>query len=158
MFHRTFPELKISATLLQCTYREHGIRYKFILRGNKVIDYGIQYYYSLFRNMHDSIKATRLHDRKLVWVNEAVFTFNTFSTLAWASKYSSIEVSDADARVRTMAFIAAFSEDGGLEAWAIHPCSISTPEFVAFVELVSAKLGGAEFAIFLENLQVHKTT
>ena len=108
--------------------------------------------------MYDAVKATRLHDRKLVWVDEAVFTFNTFSTRAWASKYSSIQVTDADARVKTMAFVAAISEDGGLEAWAIHPRSISTPEFVAFVELVSAKLGGAEFAMFLDNLTVHKTT
>ena len=40
MFHRTFPELKISATLLKRTYKQHGIRFKFILRGKKIIDYG----------------------------------------------------------------------------------------------------------------------
>ena len=30
--------------------------------------------------MYDAVKVTRLRDVKLVWVDEAMFTFNTFST------------------------------------------------------------------------------
>ena len=56
-----------------------------------------------------------------------------------------------------MALIAAISEDGGLEAYLIHPRAISTPEFVAFVKLLSDKFGGQEFSMFMDNLQVHKT-
>ena len=51
-----------------------------------VIDYTNQYYYNLFREMYDALKVTRLKDVKLVWVDEAMFTFNTFSTRAWSSK------------------------------------------------------------------------
>ena len=39
MFHRTFPEIKISATLLAKTYKRLGIKFKFIERGKKIIDY-----------------------------------------------------------------------------------------------------------------------
>ena len=39
MFHRTFPEIKISVTHLHITYKELGIKYKFIKRGKKIIDY-----------------------------------------------------------------------------------------------------------------------
>ena len=39
----------------------------------------------------------------------------------------------------------------------MHLNVISTFEFVAFVEQLSAHLHGAEFALFLDNLQVHKT-
>jgi len=39
MFHRTFPEIKISASTLQRTYKKYGISYKFIHRGKKEIDY-----------------------------------------------------------------------------------------------------------------------
>ena len=66
----------------------------------------------------------------MVWVDEAVFTFNTFKTKAWSSKYSSIEVSDFDARVKTMALVAAVSEDSGLEAFMIHPKAITSIEFM----------------------------
>ena len=51
-----------------------------------MIDYTNQYYYNLFREMFDAFKVTRLRDVKLVWVDEAMFTFNTFSTRAWSSK------------------------------------------------------------------------
>ena len=130
MFHRTFPEIKISATLLQRTYKQHGIRFKFIQRGKKVIDYANQHYFNLFREMFQAIKVARLRDKKLVWVDEAVFTFNTFKTKAWSSKYSSITVSDFDARVKTMALVAAVSEDSGLEAFMIHPKAITSIEFM----------------------------
>jgi hypothetical protein len=157
MFHRQFPELKISATLLGRTYKQHGVKFIFIRRGKKIIDFGEPQYMSLFTDMFHAVKATRLSDKKLVWVDEAVFTFNTFNTKALSGRNDSIRVQDADAWVQTMAFIAAISEDRGLEAWAMHPNSISTPEFVAFVEQLSSLFHGAEFAIFMDNLQVHKT-
>ena len=48
MFHRTFPEIKISATLLWRTYKQCGVKFKFIHRGKKVIDYGNPYYSTSF--------------------------------------------------------------------------------------------------------------
>ena len=92
--------------------------------------------------MYMSVKLTRIRDKKLVWVDEAVFSFNTLGTKAWSSKYSSIQIKEVDARVKTMALIAAISEDNGLEAFLIHPKAISTPEFVAFIKILSDKLGG----------------
>ena len=56
-----------------------------------------------------------------------------------------------------MAYIGAISDNGGLEAYTIHPKAITTVEFVEFVEMLSAKFLGQEFAIFMDNLQVHKT-
>ena len=56
-----------------------------------------------------------------------------------------------------MAFIGATSDNGGLEAYTIHPKAITTVEFIELVEMLSAKFLGQEFAIFMDNLQVHKT-
>ena len=36
--------------------------------------------------MFDAVNVSRLRDVKLVWEDEAMFTFNTFSTRAWSSK------------------------------------------------------------------------
>ena len=157
MLHRTFPEIKILATLLQTTYKQCGVKFKFIHRGKKVIDYGNEHYHNLFRDMYDAVKATRHRDVKLVWVDEAMFTFNTFSKRAWSAKHQSIEVNDADVRIKTMALLGAISDNGGLEAYAIHPKSITTKELIEFVEMLSEKFHGSEFAIFMDNLQVHKT-
>jgi len=56
-----------------------------------------------------------------------------------------------------MALVAAISDDCALEAYSLHPKSIMTEEFVAFVEKLSARFERRDFAIFLDNLQVHKT-
>ena len=94
--------------------------------------------------MHDAVKVTQLRDVKLVWVDEAMFTFNTFSTRAWSAKNLSIQVDDADIRIKSMAFIGAISDNGGLEAYAIHPKAITTVEFIEFVEMLSATTGGSK--------------
>ena len=59
--------------------------------------------------MYDAVKVTRHRDVKLVWVDEAMFTFNTFSTRAWSAKHQSVEVNDADIRIKAMAFLGAIS-------------------------------------------------
>ena len=37
--------------------------------------------------MYNAVKVTRLRDVKLVWVDEAMFTFNTFITRARSTKH-----------------------------------------------------------------------
>ena len=62
MFHRAIQEIKISASLLYRTYKKFGVKFKFIHRGKKVIDYTNQYYNNLFREMYEAVKVTRLQD------------------------------------------------------------------------------------------------
>ena len=46
---------------------------------------------------------TKAKEQKIpvVFLDEAVFTFNTFKAKAWSSAYSSIKVNDFAIRVRT---------------------------------------------------------
>jgi hypothetical protein len=38
---------------------------------------------------------------KLVFLDEAVFTFNTFNTKAWSAAYNSIKVNEQNLRIKT---------------------------------------------------------
>ena len=64
---------------------------------------------------------------------------------------------DADIRIKSKAFIGAISDNGGLEAYIIHPKGVITVEFIEFMEMLSAKFLLQEFAIFMYNLLVNKT-
>jgi transposase len=86
-----------------------------------------------------------------------MFTFRTFRTKGWAHKRDRVRVNDSDLKVQTLALVAAIGEDGGLIDFAIHPLAINTETFVAFVRQLAGKLGGGDFALFLDNLTVHKT-
>ena len=107
--------------------------------------------------MYDAVKVNRVRAVKLVLVDEAIFTFNTFSNKAWSVRHLSIEVNDADIRIKTLAFLGAISDNGGLKAYTVHPKAITAKEIMEFVETLAAKFQGREFAIFMDNLQAHKT-
>ena len=100
--------------------------------------------------MHES-------NTRVIYLDETVFTFSTFRSKGWAHKRDRIKVNDSDLKVQTLALIAAISEDGGLIDFAIHPKAINTEVFVSFVKQMSEKVGGEDFALFLDNLSVHKT-
>ena len=86
-----------------------------------------------------------------------MFTFNTFRTKAWSTAYSSIKVNDFAVKVKTQALIAAITLQDGMFEYSIHAKSIKTEEFQGFIRKLSERLDGKPFAIFLDNLSVHKT-
>ena len=59
--------------------------------------------------------------------------------------------------MQTTAVIAAISEDDGLIDYLVHPRAINTEVFLAFVKQVAQKVNCSDFALFLDNLNVHKT-
>ena len=71
---------------------------------------------------------------KLLFIDEAVFSFNTFNSKAWSSSNDHIVVKEANLRIKSQAFVAAISEDGGLESYMIHPRSFDQDQFIKFVE------------------------
>ena len=157
MFHRQYPELKISSSLLHRAYKDHGVRYKYIQRIKKVIDFNEEHYADLFEKMTTLLNLVKLYEWKIVFLDEAIFTHNTMFKKAWSSPYASIQIFEQSLKVKTHALISAISEDVGLEACAIHPKSIKAEQFIAFLEQLSIHFNRQPFAIFLDNLQVHKT-
>ena len=155
LFHRRFGEVKISPTTIQCIYHKHRIRFKNIKRGKREIDFSEAHY--LAHRMRALLKQMEESQTRVVYLDETVFTFSTFRSKGWAHRRDRIKVNDSDLKVQTLALIAAISEDGGLIDFAIHPRAINTDVFVAFVRQLSEKLGGDDFALFLDNLSVHKT-
>jgi hypothetical protein len=82
-----------------------------------------------------------------------MFTFSTFRS----NNRDRIRINDSNLRVTTLAVIAAISEEHGLIDYVVHPKAINSEVFVAFINQIAEKLGGGDFALFLDNLSVHKT-
>jgi hypothetical protein len=51
--------------------------------------------------MTELLAEAKKLEQPIVFLDEAVFTFNTFKTKAWASSYKSIVVRDFAIRVKT---------------------------------------------------------
>ncbi len=57
---------------------------------------------------------------RVIFVDEAVFTFNTFQSRAWAPKKRNIEVLEKLHSYKAQSLIAGVSIDQGMDHFAIH--------------------------------------
>ena len=146
----------ISPSTIRRIYLKHKIRFKNIKRGKREIDFSEPHYLSLFHRMRALLNQMEESKTPVVYLDETVFTFSTFRSKGWAHRRDRIKINDSDLKVQTLALIAAISEDGGLIDFAIHPRAINTEVFIAFIRQLSQKLGSNDFALFLDNLSVHK--
>ena len=121
--------MKISPSSIQRLYKKNNIRFKLIQRVKKVIDFSDPQYSAWFQSIVNDLQRMKRDNIPVVFLDEAVFTFNTFKAKAWSSSYSSITVNDFAVKVKTQALIAAISLSHGMFEYAIHPRSIKTEEF-----------------------------
>ena len=149
--------MRISASSIERLYKQHGIKFKFIARAKREVNFEVPYFRDWFYRMRSQLLDLEDKRLKLVFLDEAVFTFNTMATRAWFSAYECLKLRDAETRIKTMAIVSAISLDKGLEGYMLHPRSISSPQYISFLETLSGMYDGKPFAIFLDNLSVHKT-
>ena len=107
--------------------------------------------------MIQQLKEVKDADLPLVFLDEAIFSFNTFKAKAWSKTYKSITIKDYTIKVKTQALIAAISLDEGFVDYFIHPKSIKTEELKAFLKNYQIDLMASHLLSFLNNLSVHKT-
>ena len=134
MFHRRFGEITISPSSIRRIYLKHKIKYKGIKRGKREIDFNHSHFRSLFLRMRSLLMEMHESKTQVVFLDEIMFTFSTFRSKAWAHNRDRIQINESDLKVKTLAVIAAISEEGGLIDYCIHPKSINTETFVAFIE------------------------
>ena len=109
MFHRRFPDARISASSIERLYKHHGIKFKFIARAKREVNFEVPYFRDWFYRMRSQLEDVAAKGLKLVFLDEAVFTFNTMATRAWFSAYDCLKLRDAETRIKTIALVAAIS-------------------------------------------------
>jgi len=124
MFHRSYPEIKISPSTLRKVYIAHRIRYKQIKRVKPVMDLLHGRSRSLALSMLQALDEARSSKLKIIFVDEAVFTFNTFQGRAWAHSGLNVQVPEKSLSMPTWAIVTGVSESKGLELSICHPRSI----------------------------------
>jgi hypothetical protein len=138
MFHRQFPEAKVSPSTLARVYKAHKISYKKVKRVKMNIDSSAEPHRTNMKTILDQLYRCETEGIRVVYVDEAVFTFNTFQARAWAPKKANIEVLEKLFSFKAQSLIAGVSVDKGFDHYAIHPRSIKIKEFIQFLEVLSA--------------------
>jgi hypothetical protein len=83
IFHRVFPETKASPSTIRRIYTVFKIKYKAIKRGKHHIDFSNPTISKRLADLNRGLTNTINDGMKIVWLDEAVFSFNTFAKRAW---------------------------------------------------------------------------
>jgi hypothetical protein len=69
----------------------------------------------------------------IVYLDEAIFTFNTIKKKAWYNKLDNLKVSQESRQMKPLALVAAIDSDRGLVSYAIREGSINAESFIDFL-------------------------
>ena len=133
MFHRQFPEVKISASTLQRIYFNHKIKFKSIKRIKRQINFSQEPIKSQLIQLNASIYALKQKGFRILYLDEAVFTFNSFQGRAWSHKNSNIAVTEEQTSIKTQALLAAISLENGVDHYCMYERSVKHEDFRKFL-------------------------
>ena len=95
--------------------------------------------------------------RKIIWLDEVNFTKLALQKREWSNKLTNINVDQATVYRGYVSVCAAITEDTGIEALAIQRKAFNAKEYIQFLYWLRFINDNNPLAIFLDNLQVHKT-
>jgi hypothetical protein len=126
LFHRTYPEVKISPSYLAAIYKKHGIKRKTVRLVKTLPRYIAQKVPDKLIMMRSEVKAALADGRKLVFIDEAMFTTAGRITHAYSAKKTNITIDERINNVESLAVVGAVSREAGLDCYLIKPKSINS--------------------------------
>jgi len=88
----------------------------------------------------EAVKKAKDTGLPILYLDVAVFTFNTIRKRAWYCKFENLRVRQDMRQIKTQALIAAVENDRGLVAHAIYSDSVDTDKFVAFIKDLRSRM------------------
>ena len=95
--------------------------------------------------------------KKIVWLDECVFTKATCQKLEWTRPYTNFRVPTETAGTGYTAVCAAISEGCGVEHIELFDQALNEESFKEYLKVLASKNKRRKLVVFMDNLSVHKT-
>ena len=105
----------------------------------------------------DNIRTAELQNRKIIYVDEVMFTKKAWLDKAYSHRYTNLAVNQDKVYSSYTAVLAAVSEEKGVEHLFLSPAPIDEPNFCTFARKLWRLNQGKKLALFMDNLWFHKT-
>ena len=157
MFHRQFPEKRISIYRLRKAYREAGIKLKKI-QTTKIVTKGQKASIELQLIKCKAEVEHHLEEGfRIVYVDEICTTKSTIPTHEWSAKNRPVRLDYRQFARECIATIAAVSLENGVDLVMNMGQSVNTKKFCQFLVALRRKYKGDKMAIFMDQLAVHRS-
>jgi hypothetical protein len=134
LFHRRFLEVKITASHLANIYKTNKVKRKVVTLVKIQPPHKQKQAESKFMMMISEVREVLEQGRRLIFVDEAMFTTASRLTHAYSANKTNITVSEVAVNSVALAVVAGVSAESGLETFLVRPKSINSQSFIAFLE------------------------
>ena len=142
---------------MRLLYLKDGIKRKAI---RQIKEYPLKQFqsYQLWKKIVLN-KLVEVKDKnlKLIWLDVCIFTMKTLQKLDWRPRYKNLTVDQTDLYFKYKSVIVTTSVEKGVELIQIFDHAVNQHNFARFLGLLSLKHDGQPFALYMDNLSVHKT-
>ena len=96
-------------------------------------------------------------NRRIIYLDEINFTKRSIGSKEWSRKNSNLTIDQQDIYVGYKSVIASMSEGEGIGLRQMYSQAITSETFEHFVRTLRRRYHKRPLAIFMDNLQVHKS-
>jgi transposase len=133
------------------------VKRKVITYTKKKKGLGSEKYEASLLMMRSEVMEALASKKKIIFIDEAMFTYSTNAMLAYAPNRQNICVDEKLSSAPAIAMVAGVSVERGLETWLTKPRSIDSDAFISFIEGLVAQNQSEEIALFLDNATIHRS-
>ena len=130
LFHRQFPELRLSKYYMRLTYQEAGIKRRMISKGKKLKPEQVNRILQEAKDAKIAVQKAQDDGYRLVYCDEFCTTVQTMPKLEWQMKNTTLKIDPKEYHKKTIASVAAISHHKGSELILSFEKSIDRPKFI----------------------------
>ena len=153
---RRFPAKRLAVTTLRRIYLTHGVKRKKV-RQEKVMPLAAWENFGVRRQeLIANLVQARQEGRKLIYLDEIVFSKRSFLGVDWSRTNQNIHVDQQQIYQGYRATVASCSEERGIEHIQTHNQAINSQDFVRYLRVLNRGNPGA-VALLMDQLPVHRS-
>ena len=111
----------------------------------------------LLAEMRRRVQQAVDNRKKIVWLDECVFTKSTCQKLEWSRPYKNFRTPSEAVGSGYTAVCAAISEGCGVEHIELYDQALNEESFKEYLNVLASKNKRRKLVVFMDNLSVHKT-
>ena len=138
-------------------YQRLGIRFKVVKSVKVAPPHRAVHIPDQCRTALAELKRAEKEGRKMVWVDEVMFTKHTNMRCDWNGRFKNTVVTQKASFIFYRAVIAALSLERGIEAFQLQYSGVDQGDVCTFLETLASKNKGKRLTIYWDQLTAHKT-
>ena len=157
MFHRQFPERRISISALRQVYQQNKIKRRRIIARKYVKGMNAAKQAELKEQMKQEWSEAEENGRRIIYMDETCFTRTTVPKTEYCRQGEEVTIDESKLNEKTLALILGISAEKGVEHWKLYPRSVNGDKYEQYLRELRQRNPFRRLALFQDNLAVHRS-